>query len=175
MPVYNNPVGNTIKYQYVNPDIPSGNTISSSLVANPKIAFASTTTIPESTAVIGGVARIEGRGLFGSGLISLALTVSVEMAGVTVASVSVTPALNLANMPWNIDIHATILSSGLVEIQGYASFSSALAATTVMNIRNTASYNMSIAGGVPVTISASWGALALGGIITLRQMIVTVT
>lgn len=175
MPVYNNQVGTPIKFQYVNPDRPAGNTITSNLVANPKTAFASTTTIPESTAVIGGKAEIHGSGLFGSGIVSLGLTVTVEMGGVTVASVSVTPALNLANMPWNIDLTATILASGMVEVQGQSSFSSSLTAATVMNVRNTVDYSMSIAGGVPVTISAQWGSLALGGSISLRQFTVMVT
>lgn len=176
MPVYN-PIETSagmVKFQYVNPDRPAGNTIASSLTSNPKTAFASTTIIPESTATIGGIAHISGKGLFGSGIISLNLTVSVEMAGVTVASVSVIPALSLVNMPWSIDINATILSSGMVEVQGDASFSSSLTAATVINIRNTADYSMSVSGGVPVTISAQWGALALGGTISLRQMIVQV-
>lgn len=176
MATFNPPeISGGIKFQYVNPDRPAGNTITSSLVANPKTAFASTTVIPESTAVIGGKAQIHATGLFGTGVVSLGLTVSIEMSGVTVASVTVTPALSLVNMPWNIDITATILSSGLVEVQGQASFSSSLTAATVVNIRNTADYSMSISGGVPVTISAQWGGLSVGGTISLRQMFVVVT
>ncbi len=167
--------GSAIKYQYVNPDAPAGNTIVSSLTSNPKTAFTSTSTIPEIYATVGGVARVEGSGLYGSGVVSLNLTVSIEMGGLIVGSVTVTPVLNLANMAWRIEITATILNSGLVEVQGYASFGSSLTATTVVNIRNTASFNMPLSGGVPVTISSQWGTLAVGGTITLKQMLVQVT
>lgn len=174
MPIYN-PLEGNIKYQYVNPDIPAGNTILSSVSSNPKTAFISSTTIPEVTAIIGGIANITGSGLYGSGIISLGLTVSVEMAGSVVATTTVTPALSLTNMPWNINVVATILNSGLIEVTGQASFSSSLTAATLVNIRNTSSYSMSTVGGVPVTISVTWGTLALGGTITLRQMTVNVT
>lgn len=174
MPVYNPLEGSAIKYKYINPDIPAGNTVTSSLISNPKTAFTSSTTIPESTAVIGGIASITASGVYGSGIVSLGLTVNVEMAGIVVGSVTVTPVLSLTNMPWNLDVKATILNSGLVEVQGQVSFASSLTATTLVNIRNTASYSMSITGGVPVVISIQYGALALGGTITLRQMIVEV-
>jgi len=174
MPLFNPTEIGGAKYHWVNPDIPTGNTVVSSVTANPKTAFASTTSIPESTALIGGIAHITGRGLFGSGVVSLGLTISVEMAGIVVATVTVTPALSLTNMPWYIDIVATILNSGQVEIQGSASFSSSLTAATMINIRNLAPFTMSTAGGVPVTISAQYGALAVGGTITLRQMVIEV-
>lgn len=177
MPIFN-PPQETSSFKWTNPDIPSGNTVVSSLVANPKVAFASgllaDSKIPEPYCLIGGVARISAKGMYSSGVVSVGMTVYIDMAGVTVASVSVTPVLNLASMPWALDITATILGDGKVEIQGYASFSSSLTAATVINIRNTASFTMSIVGGVQVTPGIQFGALAVGGSITMRQMIIEV-
>lgn len=167
--------GSAIKYQYVNADIPLGNTIKSALT-NPRVAFASTALIPEPTAVIGGVAHIQGRGVYNSGAVALGLTMTIQMANVTVATAAITlSVLGLVNMAWSIDANATILADGKVEVQGQATFSNSAVSTTVVNIPNTTSFTMPIAGGVPVTISAQWGTLALGGEVTLRQMIVQVT
>lgn len=162
-----------IKYQYVLTEIPSA--LSSGLVFNTKVPFAITSPIiPESTAVIGGVAKIKAGGLFGSGALSLAQTISIQMQGLDVASVTFTPALNLANMPWDIDIEATILSNGTVIVHGDAILGTASNAV-VVSIRNTTAFTMSTAGGVPVAVSNSYGALSIGGTITLRQLIVQVT
>lgn len=167
-----------VLFKWTNPDIPSGNTVASTLIANPKVAFVSgqlpDSKIPEEYCRIGGVARISAKGNYSSGVAAIGMTVGIDMAGVTVASVSITPVLNLGNMPWSIDITATILGNGQVEIQGMASFSSSLTAATVMNIRNIATFTMSTAGGVQVTPFTQFGALALGGSITLRQMIIEV-
>lgn len=175
MPIFNPTEGSSIKYQTVNAEIPAP--IISSLIANPKTSFNinPAIVIPESAAIIGGVAHIEGSGVFTTGLVALNLTLSVEMQGIIVASATVTPALNLINMGWEIDIIATILSSGQVEVQGHAAFSSSLTVSNLVKIRNTVSYSMSTSGGVPVTISAQWGILAAGGSITLRQSFIQVT
>lgn len=175
MGLFNPSEGTAIKYQSVNSYIPAS--IVSSLTNNPKTAFdvSPAMLIPESTAVIGGVARISAAGLFSTGVVSLSLTLSIEMQGQIVASVSVTPALSLANLPWDIDVTATILSNGQVEVRGQASFNTSLNAATVMNIRNMTSFSMSTVGGVPVTVSAQWGVAAIGGIITLRQSLVQIT
>lgn len=175
MPLFN-PIENTatgIKYQYSLIDIPPA--LTSSLVANPKTAFAvaSAPLIPESTALIGGVALIEAGGLFGNGIVAIAQTISIQMQGIDVASVTFTPAANLSNKAWLMKIKATILSSGTVEVQGDLTLGTA-AAATVITINNTAAFTMSVAGGVPVTVSNQFGALALGGTITLRQLTVTV-
>lgn len=171
MPTYN-PIlaGSMIKFQYVNPDIPAGNTIASALIGNTKTAFASTTTIPESTAIIGGIAQIMGAGVINSGITALSLTISIEMAGIVVATAVQAVSINLTNTGWKIDIRATILGNGTVEVQGMCNLG-----TSVLPIKNTAPFAMSTAGGVPVTISATWGTLALGGSITLRQLIVQVS
>lgn len=171
------PVNNTF-FKWTNPDIPTGNTITSSLIANPKVYFASgqlpDAKIPEQYCLIGGVARISAKGVYSSGVIAVGMTLAIDMAGVTVASVTITPALNLGSMPWAMDITATILTDGKVEIQGYASFATSLTATSVINIRNITSFTMSIAGGVQVSPNVQFGALAVGGSITLRQMIIEV-
>lgn len=171
MPVYNPleiPNG-TLKYQYVNPDIPSGNTISSTLVASPKTAFTSRATIPESTATIGGIASIVGRGVLSTGITALNLTITVEMAGQVVATATQMASVNLSNQGWSMEIQAIILGNGTVEVQGMCIITS-----NPMPIRNTVTYTMSTSGGVPVTISVQYGTLALGGSITLRQFILQV-
>lgn len=174
MPVFNPPEASPYKYQYVMTDIPAS--LSSSLVANPKTAFAITNppVIPESTAVIGGLAHIKVGGLFGSGAVSLSQTISIQMQGLDVATATFTPALNLANMPWDIEIFASIFSNGTVEVRGEAILGTSGAAT-VMAIRNTTAFTMSTTGGVPVGVSNQYGVLAVGGTISLRQFIVQVS
>lgn len=170
MPVYNPIEGAMIKYQSVNSSTPTP--IASTVIANPKTAFAidPPMVIPESTAVIGGVAKIQGAGVFTTGALALNLSVYIDMQSTAVATATVTPALNLVNTGWEIDIVATILGTGQVEVQGQAIFGG-----TVVKIKNTVAYSMSTAGGVPVVISAAWGTLALGGSITLRQSLIQVT
>lgn len=176
MPLYNPPetVAGAFKYQYVMTDMPPA--LTSNLVLNTKTAFAVSPAplIPESTATIGGVAHIKAGGLFGTGVVALIQTISIQMQGIDVATVAFTAAINLTNQPWDIDIHATIFSNGTVEVRGEAVLGTASTAMVVA-IRNTSAFTMSTAGGVPVTVSNNYGTLAVGGTISLRQFLIQIS
>lgn len=176
MPLYNPPTG-SIVFQYVNPDIPAGNTITSALIANPKTPFASNGSIPEAAAFIGAEANLEASGIW-STLLNLPLTLTVDFQGVTIATATLPIALisgTITSKKWSLQLTATIQNSGMIEVQGSAQFWTTDTSMVALPIKNTTQFSMSTAGGVPFVVSAQWGALSLGGSITLRQLVVQVT
>lgn len=166
--------GAAFKYQYVNATQQSGDTVTSALLGATKTAFASQALIPESSATIGGIAYIKASGLYGSGVVSLSQTVTIEMQGQVVASASFTPALNVTNLGWSMEVSATILANGTIEIQGSANFGT-VAGSTVFSTKNATPFTMSMNGGVPVTVSNQFGGVSVGGTISMRQLIVQVS
>jgi hypothetical protein len=90
-------------------------------------------------------------------------------------SFSFTPVLNLANRGWDLDFICNVLSDGSLECQGRSDFSSAANAANSMDMENNTSMSVNLAVDQTLTLSAQWGALAVGGTITLRQLTVQVS
>lgn len=174
MPLFN-PTEGAVKYYYVNPDIPTGNTITSTLTANPETTFTSQTTVPFSLLSIGSVIRIKAAGLYGSGVLSLPLTIKVKVGTTVIATCAFTPLLNLANRGWEFETTSLILSDNTMETQGFASFSTTATAANDMDMENSTTFNISSNMDWPITVTAQWGALAVGGAIQMRLFTVQVS
>jgi hypothetical protein len=157
------------RYQYTNPSIPSGNTVTSSLVTNSETSFTSSAIIPASAFNTGAIVHIEASGLYSTGVVSLPLTVKVKSGSMVLASSSFTPVLNLTNQGWEMDLTCNVFDLSTVEIQGTAMFG------TMTTVNNTASFSVNMSNDVPVSISATWGSLAVGGSIQLRILAVQVS
>lgn len=176
MPTWN-PQTSGLLWQYVNPTIQSGDTITSTLLANPKTPFPSaSTSIPEAATGIGYALKIVADGVY-STVLTLPFTLTVELGGLTVGTAVLPVSLlsgAVTNRKWQLDLEATIQASGLVEVQGQAMFWTTATAMAPVEIKNTTQFSMSTVGGVPINLTAQWGALSLGGSIQLRQIIAQV-
>lgn len=175
MPLFNPQEGSAIKYQYNNSEIPAGNTVASSLVLNPETTFASSGSIPSNVFAPGQIVRIYVAGVYGSGLLSLPLTLKVKSGSNTLASVAFTPILNLANKGWSIELFCNVFNLATVEIQGTATFAGTGSTSNVMPVGNSSSFSVNMNNDVPISFTAQWGALAVGGTIQLRIFSIQVT
>jgi hypothetical protein len=170
MPSFDPYAANNIgKFRYKNADIPAGNTVISALVSNPETLFTSNTEIPSSVFSADSVVSIEARGVYSTGVISLPLTVRVKSGTAILGSVTLTPALSLSNRGWSIELRCNIFDLQTVDIQGEAVFGGM---PDPYAIGNSSVFSVNMNNNVPISVSVQWGALALGGSIQLRQLIV---
>jgi hypothetical protein len=167
---------NVIRYYYVNPDVPSGNTVTSNLALNPETTFTSQALVPSSSLSPGSVIRLKAAGIYGSGVLSLPLTIRIKVGTVQIGSVSFTPLLNLVSRGWEFESTSLILADNTVETQGFALFSTTDTAAMPMDIENSTSFS-SLNSNMdwPITVTVQWGTLALGGTIQLRLLTVQVS
>jgi hypothetical protein len=172
MPLYN-PAQESlpgVKYSYMNMDIPAGNTVATTLVANPETTFASSFIVPAGGITPGTVIDVWAAGVFSSLANAASLTLKLKVAGTTVASISAPLNLLTSNKGWTFDTWSHVLSDGKVESQGQGNF-----AGSAMSINNSSSYTINSAVDMPVSLTAQFGAVGLGNSIQLRQLIVSVS
>lgn len=172
MPLTNPPEGQSFKYQFSNTDIPAGNTIASALVANPETLFSTNTEIPSNVFSPGTIVKVRIAGTYGTGIVSLPLTIRIKSGATVLGSVTLTPLLNLTNKGWMMEVECNVFDLQTVDIQGQGIFGGM---PDPYAIGNTSTFSVNMNNNVPVSASAQWGALALGGSITLRQLIVQVS
>lgn len=170
MPIFN-PIDNTgmVRYSYINPTIPAGNTITGQALTTPETAFESSFVVPAGGIRAGTVVDIWAAGTFSSAVSALSLTLRLKVAGQTIASINTPLSLLTSNKGWTFDTLSNVLSDGKVESQGQGNF-----AGTMTPISNTASYTIDSTVDMPVTITAQWGAVGASNSIQLRQLIVSI-
>lgn len=172
MPLFNPSDASSFKFQFTNTDIPSGNTIISALLANPEILFVTNTEIPSNAFSPATIVKIRASGMYSSGVVSLPLTVRIKSGTTVLGSVTLTPLLNLSNRGWSIELECSVFDLQTVDIQGQGVFGGM---PDPYVIGNNTTFTVNMNNNVPISASAQWGALALGGSITLRQLVVQVS
>lgn len=173
MPVFNPSESHApYKFQFTNPDIPSGNTIVSALISNPETLFSSSTEIPSAVFSPGTIVKIRIAGTYTTGVTALPLTVRIKSGAVNLGVVTLTPLLNLSNKGWSAEVECNVFDLQTVDIQGQAIFGGM---PDPYAIGNSSNFLVNMNNNVPISASATWGALALGGSIQMRQFIVQVS
>lgn len=161
---------------YADGTVPSSNTIANS---SSEVTFDSdyTLTVPQLQA--GVVVRFLAYGTYSTDA-SVAPTLRLRVylgATLVLDTTAYTTTAAMTNRGWQIEgvfIVTTAGTSGQVEAQGAAKFSTSAFAAAMLDLENTAKVSVNLAASKNLNVTAQWGTADADNTITMRQMLVYV-
>ena len=161
---------------YMNPVVPSTNTIANTAS---ETAFDSEYSVPVTDLAENKVIRVKAFGVYGTDATPPTLRLRIKLGSTTVLDTTAfTTTASLTDRGWMFEgviLVTTEGSSGVVEAQGAASFSTGAATANIVHMPNIAPVTgVDIDADTILSVTAEWGAAHADNTITLRQLMVNI-
>jgi hypothetical protein len=159
---------------YADGSAPGGNTVANSTV---ETAFESAFDFPTSLLQQGYVLRAKAFGIYSTDASAAGtLRIRVKLGSTTILDTTAFTATNgISDGGWDLEFVAIVMAdgtSGSVEIQGCAQFSSGVTSAQIVHMKNAAPVSVDLDSTTALTITAQWGTADSDNEIQLRQLLV---